>query len=85
MGISSKIALAMSANGASFEEVHTSLEIIADEFAIGFFEWSVSQEALDLINDLVLVGEINKATTTKELLEIYKKQSYNNKRTIRNL
>ena len=46
---------------------------IADEFAIGFFEWCVSQEALDLINDLVLVGEINKATTSKELLEIYKK------------
>ena len=49
-------------------------EIIADEFAIGFFEWCVSQEALDLINDLVLVGEINKATTSKELLEIYKKE-----------
>jgi hypothetical protein len=47
---------------------------IADEFAIGFFEWCVSQEALDLINDLVLVGEINKATTSKELLEIYKKE-----------
>ena len=45
-----------------------------DEFAIGFFEWSVSQETLDLINDLVLVGEINKATTSKELLEIYKKE-----------
>ena len=50
------------------------LETIADEFAIGFFEWCVSQEALDLINDLVLVGEINKATTSKELLEIYKKE-----------
>jgi hypothetical protein len=49
-------------------------EKIADEFAIGFFEWCVSQEALDLINDLVLVGEINKATTSKELLEIYKKE-----------
>jgi hypothetical protein len=47
---------------------------IADDFAIGFFEWCVSQEALDLINDLVLVGEINKATTSKELLEIYKKE-----------
>jgi len=45
-----------------------------DDFAIGFFEWCVSQEALDLINDLVLVGEINKATTSKELLEIYKKE-----------
>ena len=40
MSISSKIALAMSADGASFEEVHSNLEKIADEFAIGFAEWS---------------------------------------------
>ena len=54
-------------------------EKIAEEFAIGFFEWCVSQEALDLINDLVLVGEINKATTSKELLEIFKKEQFKNK------
>ena len=51
---------------------------IAEDFAIGFFEWCVSQEALDLINDLVLVGEINKATTSKELLQIYKKHHESN-------
>lgn len=57
----------------SNEELVDNSVKIAEEFAIGFFEWCVSQEALDLINDLVLVGEINKATTSKELLEIYKK------------
>lgn len=56
----------------SNEELVDNSVKIAEEFAIGFFEWCVSQEALDLINDLVLVGEINKATTSKELLEIYK-------------
>ena len=57
----------------SNEELVDNSVKIAEDFAIGFFEWCVSQEALDLINDLVLVGEINKATTSKELLEIYKK------------
>jgi hypothetical protein len=33
MSISSKIALAMSADGASFEEVHNSLEKLTDDFA----------------------------------------------------
>ena len=48
MSISSKIALAMSANGASFEEVHTNLEKVADEFAIEFAEWlfNIDKEAL---------------------------------------
>jgi len=36
MSIESKIALAMSANGASFEQVHSNLEKITDEFAIEF-------------------------------------------------
>ena len=48
-------------------------EQIADEFAIGFFDWFNSKEAEDLMHDLVIVGEVNINTTTKELLEIYKK------------
>jgi hypothetical protein len=64
MSISSKIALAMSANGASFEEVHTSLEKLADEFAIGFAEWLQVDVIIDLIEN----------HTTRELLEIYKKE-----------
>jgi hypothetical protein len=59
-------------NQSEFIDNLNETEKIIDDFAIGFFEWCVSQEALDLINDLVIVGEINKATTSKELLEIYK-------------
>lgn len=43
-----------------------------DKFSIDFFNWCTSQEAEDLMHDLVLVGEVDKNTTTKQLLEIYK-------------
>jgi hypothetical protein len=49
-------------------------EILRDEFAIGFLDWMISEEAKTLINDLVIVGEVDKNTTSKGLLEIYKKQ-----------
>lgn len=45
-----------------------------DKFAIDFYDWCNSEEALDLIQDLQIVGELNKIFTTKELLEIFKKQ-----------
>lgn len=47
---------------------------VEDEFAIGFFDWFNSKEAEDLMHDLVIVGEVDINTTTKELLEIYKKE-----------
>jgi hypothetical protein len=59
MSISSKIALAMSANGASFEEVHSNLEKITEEFAIGFAEWLQKNDG---------------SASYQELLEIYKKE-----------
>jgi hypothetical protein len=49
-------------------------EAIAEQFAIGFFDWLNSKEAEDLMHDLVIVGEVDINTTTKELLEIYKKE-----------
>ena len=49
-------------------------EQIADEFAIEFLQWYFSNEGDDLIHDLILVGEVDKNTTIKELLEIYKKE-----------
>ena len=64
MNISSKIALAMSADGASFEEVHNSLEKLTDDFAIEFAEWRNS----------LYVATDYKNLSTKELLEIYKKE-----------
>ena len=65
--IEHKIALEMSADGASFERVHSNLIKVADEYAIGFAEWylKISEKYdsyLKLKND------------TKELLEIYKKE-----------
>ena len=66
MSIESKIALAMSADGDSFERVHSNLVKIADDFAIGFAEWL---NGLD-INDEVLQKHIS----TFELLEMYKKE-----------
>ena len=63
MNISSKIALAMSADGASFEEVHTSLEKLADNFAIGFTNWMTENSY-----------KYSMQTTTEGLLEIYKKE-----------
>ena len=66
MSIGSKIALAMSADGASFEEIHSSLEKLINDFAIGFAEWlKLPSERNEFFNDL---------KTTKELLEIYKKE-----------
>ena len=63
MNISSKIALAMSANGASFEEVHTSLEKITYNFAIGFADW---------IRVCKLKGRPYDFENIEELLTIYK-------------
>jgi hypothetical protein len=49
------------------------LEKVADEFAIGFAEWK--DKFIDEIADWKLDGVFLKNTyTTKELLEIYKKE-----------
>ena len=66
--ISSEIALAMSADGDSFERVHSNLVKIAEDFAIGFFNWATSYKANDKNNWIL---------TTKQLLEIYKDETTN--------
>jgi len=43
-----------------------------DKFAIEFAEWLNTLEAKYLIEDLILVGELNKNPKTKELLKIFK-------------
>jgi len=45
-----------------------------DEFAISFYNWVKTEETEQLIIDLQMVGELPKETTTKQLLEIYKKE-----------
>ena len=66
MSISSKIALAMSADGASFEEVHNSLEQIADNYAVEFAEWVG-------INYFVY-NTWEESKSIEELLEQFKKE-----------
>ena len=43
-----------------------------DKFAIDFYNWICSEEAVDLIQDLQIVGELNRIVTTEELLELFK-------------
>jgi hypothetical protein len=43
-----------------------------DKLAIKFAEWLNTLEAKYLIEDLILVGELNKNPKTKELLKIFK-------------
>jgi hypothetical protein len=43
-----------------------------DKFAVDFYNWICSEEAVDLIQDLQIVGELNKIVTTEELLKIFK-------------
>jgi hypothetical protein len=58
----------------NIDEVIDSQEKRADEYAIEFAEWCNSEEAEDLILDLILVGELDKKPTTKQLLEQFKKE-----------
>lgn len=43
-----------------------------DNFAIEFYDWCNSIEGKYLIEDLKIVGELNKKPTTNELLKIFK-------------
>lgn len=77
MSISSKIALVMSADGASFEEVHNSLEKLTDDFAIGFAEWCTKYRDKNRnVNGEMLhaKSKYDETYLTKELLEMYKNE-----------
>lgn len=70
MSISSKIALAMSADGASFEEVHNSLEKITNDFAIAFAKWIRKETYYEhLTKEFIYKRNVYK--NEKELLEIF--------------
>jgi len=55
------------------DELVTTQEEV-DQFAIDFLNWCMSEEAKDLMEDLALIGEINKYVTTEQVLEIFKKE-----------
>jgi len=48
------------------------VEKIADDYAIGFAEWCNSEDGINYLKDLILIGELSKNPSLKELLEIYK-------------
>ena len=70
MSISSKIALAMSADGASFEEVHNSLEKITNDFAIAFAIWIREETYYEHLTK-EFIYKHNVYENEKELLEIF--------------
>jgi len=42
-----------------------------DKFTIDFLNWFISQDAIDLINDLQIVGELGIRVTYEQLLNVY--------------
>ena len=70
MSISSKIALAMSADGASFEEVYNSLEKITNDFAIAFAIWIRKETYYEHLTK-EFIYKRNVYENEKELLEIF--------------
>lgn len=70
MSISSKIALAMSADGTSFEEVHNSLEKITNDFAIAFAIWIRKETYYEHLTK-EFIYKHNVYENEKELLEIF--------------
>jgi hypothetical protein len=74
MSLDSKIALAMSASGASFEDVHNNLLKEAKDFAVKFLEWTAKSEnrlGYHEINKEWYHWHSDKWLTTEELLEMY--------------
>ena len=70
MSISSKIALAMSADRTSFEEVHNSLEKITNDFAIAFAIWIRKETYYEHLTK-EFIYKRNVYENEKELLEIF--------------
>jgi hypothetical protein len=77
MNINSKIALAMSANGASFEDVHENLLKLARSFAIDFSKWVHKTEnrlGYHETKNEWFVYNLDKWVTPEELLKIYEEE-----------
>jgi hypothetical protein len=59
-------------NNSSYNSIIEQAKEMEKQQIINFVNWCNSEDTKDLILDLILVGELNKKPTTKELLEIYK-------------
>jgi hypothetical protein len=60
--------------GGLLNETADELEKVVDDYVIEVIEWFATDEAVELIKDLILVGELNKNYSAKDLLRIYKKE-----------
>ena len=50
------------------------LEKVVDDYVVDVIEWCTSEEAENLIHDLILVGELNENYSAKDLMKVYKKE-----------
>jgi hypothetical protein len=60
--------------GGLLNETADELEKIVDDYVVDVINWCSTDEAVQLIKDLILVGELNKNYSAKDLLKIYKKE-----------
>lgn len=60
--------------GGLLKETAIELEKVVDDYVVDVIDWCATDEAVQLIKDLVLVGELNKNYSAKDLLRVYKKE-----------
>lgn len=60
--------------GGLLKETAIELEKVVDDYVVDVIDWCATDEAVQLIKDLVLVGELNKNYSAKDLLKVYKKE-----------
>lgn len=60
--------------GGLLTETVNELEKIVDNYVVDVIEWCTTDEARVVIQDLILVGELNKNYSAKDLLKVYKKE-----------
>lgn len=60
--------------GGLLKETAIELEKVVDDYVVDVIEWCATDEAVQLIKDLVMVGELNKNYSAKDLYKIYKKE-----------
>ena len=60
--------------GGLLNETAIELEKVVDDYVVDVIEWCTSDEAGNLIHDLILVGELNENYSAKDLIKVYKKE-----------
>lgn len=60
--------------GGLLKETAIELEKVVDDYVVDVIKWCATDESVQLIKDLILVGELNKNYSAKDLYKIYKKE-----------